>query len=255
VSWLGYGYTTGLSAIDYLLTDETSAPVGSEHLFAEAPWRLATPGYAYRPAEGMGEVGELPAKRKGHITYGTLTRAIRINHRSIRVWSELLKRDREAHLVIDSGNFREVAQQEALAERFVAQGVERERLEIGYHSPPWEVLRGIDIGLDCFPHNSGTTLFESLYLGVPYVTLAGRPSVGRIGSSVLVGVGHPEWIAGSEEEYIEKALALGRDREGLGRIRAALRGEMERSALMDEAGFTRRVEAAYREMFQRWARG
>ena len=56
VSWLGYGYTTGVSAIDYLLTDEASAPAGSEHLFAEAPWRLATPGYVYRPAEGMGEV-------------------------------------------------------------------------------------------------------------------------------------------------------------------------------------------------------
>ena len=255
VSWLGYGYTTGLSAIDYLLTDDTSAPAGSEGLFAEKPWRLATPGYAYRPATGMGEVGELPAGRKGHLTYGTLTRAIRINHRSIRVWSEILKRDREAHLVIDSGNYREEAQQEKLAQKFMAEGIERERLEIGYHSPPWDVLRGIDIGLDCFPHNSGTTLFESLYLGVPYITLAGRPSVGRIGSSVLAGVGHPEWIAGSEEEYIGKALALGGDREALGRIRAGLRGEMERSALMDEAGFTRRVEAAYRAMFERWARG
>jgi predicted O-linked N-acetylglucosamine transferase (SPINDLY family) len=254
VSWLGYGYTTGLKAIDYLMTDGTSAPEGSEHLFAEAPWRLATPGYAYRPAEGMGEPGELPARKKGYLTYGTLTRAIRINQRSIRVWSEILKRDREAHLVIDSGNFREVAQQERLAQKFVAQGIERERLEIGYHSPPWDVLRGIDIGLDCFPHNSGTTLFESLYLGVPYVTLAGRPSVGRIGSSVLEGVGHGEWIAGSEEEYVEKAVGLGRDWEALGRIRANLRGEMEGSALMDEVGFTRRLETAYRQMFERWAR-
>ena len=196
VSWLGYGYTTGLSAIDYLLTDEASCPPGSEHLFAETPWRLATPGYAYRAPEGMGEVSPLPALQRGQVTFGTLTRGVRINHRTIRVWAEILKRLPTARLVIDSGHFKEGTAQAALAARFAAHGIGAERLAIGCHSPPWDVLRGMDIGLDCFPHNSGTTLFESLYMGVPFVTLAGRPSVGRLGSSILHGVGHPEWIAG-----------------------------------------------------------
>jgi len=113
----------------------------------------------------------------------------------------------------------------------------------------------MDIGLDCFPHNSGTTLFESLYLGIPFVTLAGRPSVGRLGSSILEGVGHPAWIARSEEEYIEQAVALAGDLPKLAGIRAKLRQEMQASPLMDEAGFARRVEDAYRDMFKRWADG
>jgi predicted O-linked N-acetylglucosamine transferase (SPINDLY family) len=115
------------------------------------------------------------------------------------------------------------------------------------------VLRGIDIGLDCFPHNSGTTLFETLYMGLPYVTLAGRPSVGRLGSSILIGVGHPEWIAHSEDEYVKIAVALAADLPALATLRAGLREQMCASALMDEAGFARKVEAAYREMFARWA--
>ena len=172
LSWLGFGYTTGLGAVDYLLTDAESAPSGSERLFSERPWHLATPGYAYRPAEGMGEVNALPALKRGYVTFGTLTRAVRINHRTIRAWSSLLKRVTGARLVIDSRNFRSEAMQNALAEKFAAHGIDRARLEIGCHSPPWDVLRGIDIGLDCFPHNSGTTLFETLYLGVPLVTLA-----------------------------------------------------------------------------------
>ena len=86
LSWLGFGYTTGLSAIDYMLTDGASTPEGSEDLFAEQLWRLATPGYVYRPANGMGEVSALPAQRRGFVTFGTLTRAVRINHRSITVW-------------------------------------------------------------------------------------------------------------------------------------------------------------------------
>jgi protein O-GlcNAc transferase len=253
VSWLGYGYTTGVSAIDYLLTDEASAPAGSEPLFAETPWRLATPGYAYRPAEGMGEVSPLPALQRGQVTFGTLTRSVRINHRVVRVWAEILKRLPNGRLVIDSRNYVSAEMQDALKQQFAAHGIGAERLDIGFRSPPWDVLRSMDIGLDCFPHNSGTTLFESLYLGVPFVTLAGRPSVGRLGSSILDGVGHPEWIAASEEAYIDKAVALATDLPKLAAIRAGLRGEMQHSPLMDEAGFARKVETAYRAMFKRWA--
>lgn len=252
VSWLGYGYTTGLTAIDYFLTDEASAPNGSENLFSEALWRLATPCFAYRPAEDMGPVSPLPAAMRGHVTFGTLTRAVRINHRTIRVWSELLKQVAGARLVVDSRTYRDKALCDALAAAFARHGIERERLELGCHSPPWDVLRKIDIGLDCFPHNSGTTLFETLYMGVPFVTLAGRPSTGRLGSSILEGIGHPEWIARTEEEYIDKLVTLSTDLGNLASARATLRTEMENSPLMDEAGFARRVEVAYREMWRRW---
>jgi len=254
VSWLGYGYTTGLSAIDYYLTDETSAPPGSEGLFSERPWRLKTPGWVYRNAEGMGEVSELPALRRGHVTLGTLTRAVRINHRTIRVWSQILQRVPDARLVVDSKNYLDPTMCDALAAKFAAHGIGRERLELGFHSPPWDVLRGIDIGLDCFPHNSGTTLFETLYMGVPYVTLAGRPSVGRLGSSILQGVGHPEWIAQTEEDYVDKVVELANDLPRLAKLRTGLRQQMRASALMDEQGFARKVEQAYRFMFEAWAK-
>jgi predicted O-linked N-acetylglucosamine transferase (SPINDLY family) len=252
LSWLGYGYTTGVSAIDYYLTDAACAPPGSEHLFAEQPWRLATPSTIYRPSAGMGEVGPLPALAKGYITFGTLTRSIRINHRTIRVWAELLKSVPRSRLVVDSRsyNFPDVRQQ--LESRFAEQGIPRERLEIGYHTPPWDVLRGIDIGLDCFPHNSGTTLFESAYMGVPFITLAGRPSVGRLGSCILHSIQRTEWIAANETEYVAKAAALAADLDGLARIRMGLRGEMDRSALLDEPAFAHKVETAYREMFRIW---
>jgi protein O-GlcNAc transferase len=252
VSWLGYGYTTGLSAIDYYLTDAACAPAGSEGLFAEQPWRVATPAYVYRPAADMGGVGSLPALRRGHVTFGTLTRSVRINHRTIRVWSEILKAVPNSRLVIDSASFKHPAMQERMAARFAEHGIARQRLFIGLHSPPWNLLRGMDIGLDCFPHNSGATLFETLYMGVPVITLAGRPSMGRLGSSILHGAGHPEWIAESEDEYVAKVVELAGDIARLSEIRAALRGQMQASPLMDEAGFARKVEQAYRGMWQNW---
>ena len=254
LSWLGYAYTTGLSAIDYYLTDEACAPAGSEGLFSEQPWRIATPAYVYRPGPDMGEVGSLPARQRGYITFGTLTRAVRVNHRMVRVWAELLQAVPNSRLVMDSTNFTDPAMQERMAARFAEHGISRERLEIGCHSPPWDVLRGIDIGLDCFPHNSGTTLFETLYMGVPYVTLAGRPSVGRLGSSILQGAGHPEWIARTEDEYVKIAVALASDLPALADLRAGLREALAHSPLLDEPAFARKVEDAYRQMWLLWCK-
>lgn len=252
VTWLGYGCTTGLSAIDYFLTDLIICPEGGEALFSETPWRLANPPFAYRPNAYMGKVGPLPALSNGFITFGSLTRAIRLNHRSIRVWATLLKQVPDSRLIIDSRNFADSSAQAEWATRFAKHGVEPERLVMGYHSPPWDVLRTIDIGLDCFPHNSGTTLFEHLYQGMPFVTLAGRPGVGRLGASILHGVGHPEWIAESEDDYIEIAVALASDLETLRETREGLRNQMQCSPLMDEADFCRRIEQAYREMWRHW---
>jgi predicted O-linked N-acetylglucosamine transferase (SPINDLY family) len=252
MSWMGYGYTTGLQAIDYYLTDAASAPVGCENVFSEQPWRLPGSYTAYRPSPRMGEVSPLPALERGYVTLGTLTRGVRINHRTTRVWAQILQRLPTAHIVIDSSSFRDASVQQAAIDKFVALGIEAERLHIGYNSPPWDVLRGIDIGLDCFPHNSGTTLFETLYMGLPFVSLAGRPSVGRIGSAILHGVGHPEWIAQGEDDYVDKVVALASDLPALAQQRATLRAQMQASRLMDEVGFTRTVEAAYQDMFTRW---
>jgi len=251
-SWLGFAYTTGIKAIDYMLMDNTCMPAGCESLFAEQVWRLETPGYAFRPAENMGSVSPLPALQCGYVSFGSLSRAIRINDKVIAVWAGILHRVEGAKLIIDSISFAEASMQEAFIRKFEAHGISRSRLEIGFHTPPWDTIRRIDIGLDCFPHNSGTTLFESLYMGVPYVTLADRPSMGLLGSSILEGAGHPEWIARTEQEYIDKAVALASDLTGLAQLRMGLREQTKASPLMDESGFTRKMEAAYRGMWKQW---
>ena len=250
--WLDSGYTTGVSAIDYYLTDEATVPMGREDLFAETPWRLPHSAFSYRPHTSMGAVSPLPALERGYITFGTLTRAVRLNARLITVWSQLLHRIPNSKLVINSQNFSQPDVCAVWAQHFADLGITADRLEIGFQSPPWNVLRGVDIALDCFPQNSGTTLIESLYMGLPFVTLAGTPSMGTLGASVLTGVGHPEWIAHSEDEYLDKLVALASDVPALAELRAGLRAQMQASPLMDEPGFAHDVENAYFAMFQHW---
>lgn len=251
VSWLGFGYTTGLKAMDYFLTDEETVPVGYEHLFAETPWRMALPEFAYRANETMPEVGPLPALRNGYVTFGTLSRSLRINHRVLKAWAEILHGVPGSRLMLNSSNFIDPGIQEHIAAQLDALGIPRERLDMGCTSPPWPALAAMDIALDCFPHNSGTTLFEGLWQGVPFVTLRARPSMGRLGATILRGLGRPEWIADTEEEYVAKAVALASDVGALVAIREGLRELMRASPLCDGAGFAQKVEGAYRGMWRK----
>ncbi len=250
--WIGIGYTSGLDSIDYFLADEELVPQGSEHVFSEEPWRLPFPSVAYQPRPDMPAVSELPAKRNGYITFGTLTRSIRLNYKVVRAWAEILKRVPNSKLMLNSAPFEDAGLCEHFVAEFARNGIGRERLEMGYSSPPWSVMAQMDIGLDCFPHNSGTTLFESLWMGLPYVTLRDRPSMGRIGSLVLRGLGRDEWIADSEAEYIDKVVELAADIDTLQGIRSGLREQMLQSPLCDGKLLANRIEDAYRGMWQRY---
>lgn len=250
--WMGFAYTSGLDAIDYFLSDEEMVPPGFDHVFSEKPWRMPSPAVAYQPPENLPAVSELPARRNGYITFGTLTRPIRLNHKVIRCWSELLHRVPGSKLMLNAPAFIDLALSEYYAELFAKYGIPRERLDIGCTSPPWPVLSSMDIALDCFPHNSGTTLYESLWMGLPYVTLRDRPSMGRVGSLILRGLGRDEWIADSEAEYIDKLVDLAGDVERLAALRAGLRDEMKASQLCDGVLFAGRVEDAWRGMWQRY---
>ena len=251
LSWLGFGYTTGLSAIDYFLTDNVVVPQGSEHLFSEKIWRINDYCYCcYEQKAKMGKVGPLPALAKGYITFGTLTRSIRINDRVIKVWAEILKRVKNSKLVINSSDFNHYKTKRMIISKFKEYEVDSDRLEIGYQSPPWDLMRQIDIALDCFPHNSGTTLMEHLFMGNPFITFSNRPGVGKIGSSILSTLGHSEWVATSEDEYIQKAVDLASDIKKLNTIRGSLRKEMEQSPIMDHRGFVKKLEKVYKQMWE-----
>lgn len=253
--WLEYGYTTGLSAIDYYLTDKPTITDNCAHLFSEKVWCLDGPAYVYRPDTRRAELTPSPFETTGLITFGSLSRSTRINHRVVRVWATILDAMPNSQLMINSGDFKDPQVQEEMASRFLRYGIDRSRLHIGFSTPSWEVLKHVDISLDCFPHNSGTTLLESLYMGIPFISLADRPSVGRIGASILTAIGHEEWQAYTEDEYAQKAIVLAHDLDGLRSLRAGLRQEMEQSLLMNEPAFARSVEKAYRQMWQIYCEG
>jgi predicted O-linked N-acetylglucosamine transferase (SPINDLY family) len=249
---LGHGYTSGLATMNAFLADAMLAPPGADALFSERLIRLPRIPLAYAPPDAMPEVTPLPATADGFVSFGYFGRTERLNDAVIAAWARILRDVPGARLTLNNLPFREPAFRDLIATRFTAQGVGRDRLELIATSPQpatWAAYGGIDIALDPFPHNAGTTTIEALWQGIPVVSLAGRPSVGRFGAMILHAVGMDDWVSADTDGYVACALAAATDLHRLAQVRATLRQRVADSPLCDAAGLARHIEAAYRALY------
>jgi predicted O-linked N-acetylglucosamine transferase (SPINDLY family) len=141
------------------------------------------------------------------------------------------------------------------ADRLQRSGIDPRRLRFVGKVPISDYLllySQIDIALDPFPYCGGTTTCDSLWMGVPVISLRGGTAVGRAGLSLLSNVGLPELVASSTDDYVALAATLAIDLPRLTALRSTLRYRMEQSPLMDAPRFARDVEAAYRSIWERW---
>ncbi len=255
ISYLAFCADTGLETIDWRLTDPLIDPPGeNDDVPFEKPLRLAETYWCYAATPQAGEVMPLPALAAGHITFGSFNYFSKCNDEVLALWARLLQQMPDARLVM---HVPKGSRQPYVRNFFAARGIAPERLTLfGRVSESDYFLQyaKVDIALDTFPWAGGTTTCDALYMGVPVITLAGRPGepLQRGGVSILTNLGSPEWIAQTPEEYFEKAQALSGDFGQLAGIRAALRGRMLDSVLMDAKRFTRHVEAAYRHAWRAW---
>ncbi len=255
VSWLGYFNTTGMKAMDYLLVDRVLAPESETPPFVEQPLRVdgcyltyAGPAYAPQPAPP-------PCLQTGHITYGCFNTLSKITPQVVELWSRILHADPRAHLMLKNSTLDDAHSRRLFLDLFEKQGIGAGRIELWGGSPHAGLLAwyaNVDIALDPFPYNGGTTTCEALWMGVPVVTLAGDRFVSRVGATLLAHAGLGEWITHTADEYVERALALGADTEILRRIRLLLRDQVRRSPLGDTKAFVRRLEDAYRSAWRRY---
>lgn len=253
VSWLSYPASTGLAAMDYRLTDPYCDPPGlSEHLYTEKLYRLPHTYWCYHPAIAN-PLTPLPALTNGRITFGSFNACAKISEPVIALWARLLGALPQAQLFIMT--VPRGSATAALRERFKDQGIAPERIEIAAGVIPdrfHDMFARADIALDPFPCNGATTTLDSLWNGVPVVTLAGTSCVSRAGVSMLTNAGLPELIARDADEYLAIAQRLAQDLDALQALRQGLRARLQASPMMDAAGFTADLEAAYRQMWRAW---
>jgi len=257
VTYLGYPDSSCLAAMDYRFTDAFADPPGmTEHLHTEELVRIDPCFLCFSPhPESPEPRPEPPCVEKGRVTFASFNNPMKISDATVEAWAGVLERLPNSRLLLKNNGFRFRKTRGWFEERFAARGIARDRIWlVGFvpdHAKHFSLYDAVDIALDPYPDHGTTTTCEALWMGVPVVTLAGRSHVSRVGVSLLANVGLDELVAGSWEEYQERAVALAADPERLASLRRDLRRRIRESPLMDGASLARRVEEKYRWMWQR----
>ena len=251
VSWLGYLNTTGLTRMDFRLTDrrcdppETSQPLHTERLkfLPESQW-------CYRPLVPSVVQPVTPFEHNGYVTFGSFNDPLKLTPAMCRRWAQVLARVPSSRMVIAGvGSERK---REVIRREMADLGVDPSRYEFVARVPldkyP-DLFSQVDLSLDTFPYGGGTTTFDSLWMGVPVVTATGSTSPSRSAASILRALGLDEWVAPSIDDFVDVAVARAADHERRAALRRSLRERLQASPLMDAPRFVRNLEALYREMW------
>lgn len=259
VTWLGYPDTTGLTTMDYRITDWYADPAGdADKLSAEELVRLPQCFLSYRPPEESPEIGELPALKNGYITFGSFNNLNKVNPEVVAVWCRILEAAQGSRLIIKSNQLSDKQTRDRYREMFLQRGISADRVELMSAVPSLSehlcCYNLMDIALDPFPYNGTTTTCETLWMGVPAIVPAGDRHSGRVGASLLTAAGLTDFISTSPDDYVARAVNLAGDIERLKDLRRSLRGTLLKSPLTDSGAFTLALEGAYRRMWQQWCR-
>ncbi len=260
VTYLAYCSTTGLSTIDYRLSDPYLDPPGAdESCYSEKTVRLPHCYWCYQapadappvtPPVNLDRTGPSTPLRTGPVTFGSLNNFNKVNSETLAMWVKILRNVPDAHMLIHAmpGTHRD-----RIWDSFAAEGVAKSRVNFIERLPMhqyFQLYAGIDIALDTYPYGGGTTTCDSLWMGVPVITRRGGTAVSRGSYSILSNLGLGQLVATTADEYISIATSLATDRPQLATLRATLRERLRLSPVMDAARFARDFEEALRAMWR-----
>lgn len=252
-TYLGYGATTGMTTMDYRVSDAVVDPPGAaERYYSERLVHLPGAMWCFVPPAEVPAGGARRAT-DGAVTFGLFNNFAKVSPAALASWAEILERLPQSRLVlvgVPSGSTRE-----RVLEPFRRRGVAAERLSFHWRVSYDEYLllhRDVDIAFDTFPYNGGATTCDALWMGVPVLTLAGDAVIARSGASLLSVLGLSDWIAQSPADYVERALRLAGDRDTLAALQGGLHDRMAASALCDAPRFMRGFEGVLRGVWREW---
>jgi len=253
VSYLGYPNTTGLSTIDYRFTDIIADPVGKgDSFYSETLVRLPGCFLCYNPPKHFPNTDSYrDIDPTWPLTIGSFNTLAKITPFLIRIWSQILHHMPGSKILLKGKGFIDGQVKHNYWEQFNKQGIDSDRVElIGNIQCFYDHLHAyqyIDIALDTFPYNGTTTTCESLFMGVPVVTLTGEAHASRVGASLLSNLQLDEFMTYSPDEYIQTVVQLAQDNELRRMLRKQLRSLVMSSILCNGKQLTAHIESMYRQ--------
>ncbi len=256
MSWIGYPNTTGLQAVDYRIVDDITDPRAyARQLNTEQLLYMPATFSVYQPGTDLPDVNPPPSLASGYITFGSFNSMAKLNTALLETWSEVLHAVPGSRILLKNIAFSYAGPKQEVWSAFTRLGIDADRVELTGAVPDkkshLETYGRVDISLDSFPYNGTTTTCESLIMGVPVVSKAGKDHRSRVGASLLGSLGLESYVTGSDAEYIETAIGLAANPAQLLGLRTGLRQRILSSPLMDAGTFTRELE---NRLMQCWDR-
>jgi protein O-GlcNAc transferase len=256
-TYLGYFETTGMEQIDYFLTDEKISPPQSQQFHTEKLFPVSRCCLCYRPLNTAVPVSPLPVAEKGYITFGMLGNAAKMNPFLVSLWTKILKNNENSRMLLMFKGCQNKEIADRYYQMFEQAGISRDRVDFSGRKNLAEYLtayQDVDIVLDTFPYNGGTTTCDALWMGVPVISLVGEHHFSRVGLSILSCTGLEFFAASTPDEYVAKACALAAKPDALAKIRASMRARIADSSLCNTKLFAQDIDLAYRKMWHQWCR-
>ncbi|MCC5601512.1 O-linked N-acetylglucosamine transferase family protein [Nostoc favosum] len=256
VTWLGWD-ASGIPAVDYFIADPYVLPESAQEYYTEKIWRLPQ---TYIAVDGF-EVG-IPTLRRDSldisndaVIYLSAQRGFKRHPDTARLQMKIIKEVPNSYFLIKG-----LADSEAVQKFFMQiaeeEGVGCDRLRFLPQDSSEAVHRAnltiADVVLDTFPYNGATTTLETLWMGIPLVTRVGQQFAARNSYTMMMNVGVTEGIAWTDEEYIEWGVRLGKDEALRQQVVLKLKASRQTAPLWNGKQFTREMEKAYKEMWQRY---
>ena len=259
VNYLGYPGTMGAQYIDYILSDRFVIPGEMRECYSEKvvylPDSFMANDSRRRISERLWLRSECNLPEDGFV-FCSFNRTYKIVPRVFDIWMKVLQQLDKSVLWLSSAN--ETAIRNLRREAQV-RGVDPVRLVFAEQVPLNEDHlarhRLADLFLDTLPYNAHTTASDALWAGLPVLTCLGQTFAGRVGASLLNALNLPELIATTPEMYEQMAIDFGKYPEKLATIKSKLAVNLRTAPLFDTKRFTKNIEAAYAEMFQRHQTG
>jgi hypothetical protein len=258
VNFGNYPATTGLPQVDYTIALESAVPREDDRFYTERVFRLDTLAIDFErcwPKDFFPPVAPAPYRTAGRLTFGCFGASVKVNESQVAAWCEMVKRVENSRFYYKSMSLSDPGAMEVYRRMFARHGVEGDRLILegaSDHRAMLELYGRVDVGLDTFPYNGGNTTLETLWQGIPVITLAGDRWVSRTGLSLMWLAGFEDFVVHSWDAYVAAAVRLAGDPEFRERFRATARARMLASPLFDMERSIRGLEAAYRAMWRRW---
>lgn len=254
ITGFGYPPTTGMSCIDYKIVDNhVAAPLDSSRYYAEKLLKMPESFWCFEPLDSEQPVDLPPFNKNGYITFGAIGNIAKISDEILECWFQILNELTDARLHIQSINFRD----EGVLSRYKAQ-LEMKGFPIcrvHFAGPNggaeyYNTYNNVDILLDTYPFNGGTTTACGLYMGTPIISKYGKTLSSRMGISMLRNMDLPDLAVDTYGEYIKKAIELSGDRDRLNKIKSGARIKFKTSALGNGIKFTQQLEAEFSRIVQ-----